>query len=48
MGGWRTSTQNVNNDEQKQPNDIDKVPIPSGGLKAEMLFRGELSVQRAQ
>ena len=35
----RAGTQNVNNDKQEQPDDIDKMPIPCSRLETEMLLR---------
>src|SRR5687768_14102921 len=33
----------VNAGKEKQPDNIDKVPIPGGGLKTEMLLRREMA-----
>jgi len=37
------ATPDVNGDEEEQPDDIDKMPIPRGGLKPEMLLRREMA-----
>ena len=34
--------QHVDKCEQEQPDDVDKMPIPSCKLEAEMLFRGHV------
>ena len=46
--GSGARTYDVDDDKQEQPDDIDEVPIPSRGFKAEMLFRGERTVHGAQ
>src|SRR3546814_17768694 len=38
----------VYEDEQEQPDDVDEVPVPGGGLEAEMLFGGEVPLHRAE
>src|SRR3546814_4241356 len=38
----------VDEDEQEQPDDVDEVPVPGGGLEAEMLFGGEVPLHRAE
>src|ERR671910_117033 len=32
--------------EQEQPDHVDEVPVPSGGLEAEMLLRREVALHR--
>src|SRR6516162_9535257 len=43
----RAGAPDINAGEQKQPDDVDEVPIPGGELEAEMLGRRELPGQRA-
>ena len=31
--------------EQEQPDHVDEVPIPGGGLEADMIFRREVAAQ---
>src|SRR5687768_12897227 len=33
--------------EEEQPDHVDEMPVPGGGLEAEMLFRPEMALQRA-
>src|SRR5207248_1496762 len=34
--------------EQEQPDDVDEMPVPGGGLEAEMLGRLEVAGERAE
>ena len=44
----RSGTQNIDDDKKEQPDDVNEVPVPRGGLKPEMALRGEVIGQRAQ
>lgn len=37
----------VDRKEQEQPDHVDKVPIPSGGLKTDVMLGGEITLHRA-
>ena len=38
----------IDGDEEEEPHDVNKVPIPSGKFKTEMLLRREMSPRSAQ
>lgn len=44
----RSGTPYVNGRKQEQPYNVNKVPVPGGGLKAKVLLRREVSLQSAQ
>src|SRR5688500_3020353 len=33
--------------EEEEPDHVDEMPVPGGGLEAEMLLRGEVALHRA-
>src|SRR5438270_12891794 len=37
----------IDADEQEEPDDVDEMPIPGGGLQAEMMVRLEVALRRA-
>src|SRR5262245_44966528 len=46
--GDRAGAPPVDAGEQEQPDDVDEVPVPRGGLEAEMAFRREVVGARAE
>src|ERR1044071_8582026 len=45
--GGRAHSPPVNADKQKQPHDVDKVPVPGRRLEPEMVVRLEMPLRRA-
>lgn len=41
--GWGNALQNVDEQEQTDPYHIDEVPVPTGGFKAKMIVRFEVT-----
>ena len=46
VGSSYRHTPDVDGKEQEQPDHVDKVPVPGGGFKPNMLFRGEIPLDR--
>ena len=46
-GGLRAGAPDIDEGEQEQPDHVDEVPVPGGGLEAEMLLGREVAGQRA-
>ena len=45
---WLNRSPPIYKSKQKQPYDINKMPIPSGKLKTKMLFRFKVSFQTSE
>src|SRR5262249_56407691 len=43
LSGVRTAAPHIDAGKQKQPHDVDEVPVPGSELKSQMLRRFELS-----
>src|SRR3546814_956941 len=41
------ATPHINDEEQEQPDDVDKVPVPGSSFKTEVLTRCKVSLMRA-
>src|SRR3546814_13237307 len=41
------ATPHINDQEQEQPDKVDKVPVPGSSCKTEVLTRGQVSLMRA-
>jgi len=46
VGARRAGTPDVDGGEQEQPDHVDEVPVPGGGLEAEVLLGREMTLER--